>query len=110
MSNGFVADLIPDDCAENLISAVITDAIFRYARALINVKEYERRATKTDIYYHNQSYLTINEVETFFRGSWFANLAEYLNLNVSGEKLIKLIKKSPKKFCNDHGGRRKKIL
>lgn len=106
--NGFVAEKIPDECAESLVSAIITDAVYRYARALLNLKKYEHPKNNHEKQILNHANFTVNEIEVFFRGQWFASLAEYMNLNISGDKIIKMIKRSPKKFCNEHGGRRKK--
>lgn len=106
--NGFVAENISDESAESLVCAIITDAVYRYARALIHRKDYENAKTKKEKEIYAHAGYTIDEVETFFHGKWFRNLAEYMNLNISGEQIIKMIKKTPKKFCNEHGGRRKK--
>lgn len=101
--NGFIAEMIPEKCAESLVCAIITDAIYRYALSMVHRKDYETSESKKGKEIYRQAGYTIDEVETFFRGNWFANLAEYMKLNISGEQIIKMIRKSPKKFCNDHG-------
>lgn len=104
--NGFVAEKIPDESAERLVYAILTDTIFRYARALIRIKDYEFVIGKNDHEVLYESFRTVDEIETFLNGKWFKNLADYVELNVSGKEIIKMIRKSPKKYANKTGRRR----
>ena len=106
--NGFVADKIPDENAIALICAIVEDAVHRYARAILNMKHYEDSKDPNDRYKYNHAYMTASEIESFFTGTWFMDICEFMNIDVSGKKLIKQIKRSPKRFCNEHGGRRRK--
>lgn len=104
----FFTNRIPDESAERLVCAIITDAVYRYSRALIHLKEYEKAETKKGKEIFRFAGYTVDEIETFFRPNWFDTLSIHINLNISGEQIIRMIKKTPKKFCNEHGGRRKK--
>lgn len=108
MSNGFIPENIPDENAIALICAIVTDAVYRYARALIHLKDYEDSIDSRERNIYNHAYMTVNEIETFFLGDWFATIVEYLNIEITGKRLIKMIRKAPKKYCNEHGGRRRK--
>ena len=106
--NGFVADNIPDENAIALICAIVEDAVHRYALAIVNMKQYEDSSDRHERFKYNVAYMTANEIETFFNGSWFKNICEYMNIDVNGKKLMKQIRRSPKRFCYQHGGRRRK--
>lgn len=96
--NGFVAEMIPDECAKNLCFAIIRNAVVTYARALDNIKLFEKAESKYEKAKKQYFIISKDECEKFFRGKWFQELAETIGFNFSGEKIIKMVQKKPKKF------------
>lgn len=106
--NGFVAKKIPDECALNLGFAIIRNAVVTYARALDNLKRFEKAESEYEKEKKATFLFSKNECEEFFRGKWFIDLAENIGFNFSGEKIIKMVQKKPKKFYQAQEKGRKK--
>lgn len=105
MNKLFVIEMIPDKSAVSLACAIVTDAIHRYARAVVNIKEYEETLDPRKRQRYEYALITSEEIESFFMGDWFANIVEYMNIEITGKRLIKQIRKAPKKYCNKCGRR-----
>jgi hypothetical protein len=87
MNTEFVGIEIPENRARALIAEIIRDAIQEYARCLV------RRENGLPF-----SFREMSDCEDFLSGKDFVNYSELISFNVSGRKLIELIRANPRQY------------
>lgn len=84
-----------------LLRAIIEQTVDDYSKALQKAKAHPESMKRENVEeairrgYHNSAYLTIRECERFFRGAWFSQICDELDIRFTGDDFIRVIRKNP---------------